>query len=151
MGFLDLDEKIVRVFSRYAVPLARFAIFIVFFWFGILKMLGLSPATPFVESLFELTISFISFETFIVLFGVLEMVIGMLFLIPRATRVVIPLLFLHMVTTAMPLIMLPETAWSGFFVPTLEGQYIIKNLLIIACAFTIAGSIKPIRNEFFRN
>ena len=124
--------------------MARFGLFVVFFWFGALKVIGLSPASSLVQNLFEQTISFMSFTTFIILFGLFECLIGILFIIPGLERVVIPMLFLHMVTTFMPLFILPAMTWSGFMVPTLEGQYIIKNLVIIAAAIGIAAHLHPL-------
>lgn len=85
------------------------------------------------------------FSTFIVLFGLFECVIGILFLIRGTERVVIPLLFLHMITTIMPLFVIPAATWSGFLIPTLEGQYIIKNILIIAAAIGIAAHMHPMK------
>ncbi len=84
------------------------------------------------------------FSVFIVLFGLFEMLIGLLFLFKGCERVVIPLLFLHMITTFLPLFLIPQETWSGFLVPTLEGQYIIKNLVIIAAAIGIAAHLHPI-------
>ena len=88
-----------------------------------------------------------SFGTFMVLFGLFECLIGLLFLIRGAERIVIPLLFIHMITTIMPLFFLPEVTWSRFLVPTLEGQYIIKNILIIATAIGIAAHLHPLRKS----
>ncbi len=122
---------------RKDVLAARIAIFIVYFWFGVLKLIGVSPAGPLVHALFEKTISFMPFETFYSLFSIYEMAIGILFLIPGLELISIALLGLHLVTTAGPLILLPEATWSGLLIPTLEGQYIIKNVLIIACAFVV--------------
>jgi len=45
----------------------------------------------------------------------------------------------------MPLILLPQVTWSGILVPTLEGQYIIKNLAIIAAAIGIAAHLHPLQ------
>ena len=138
-----IDIKIIKFFKKVFLPTARFAIFVVFFWFGLLKVLGLSPASGLVQNLFEKTIPFMGFDLFLVLFGVFECLIGVLFLIRGFERVAIPLLFIHMVTTAGPLVMLPEETWQSFFVPTLEGQYIIKNLVIIATAIGIASHLRP--------
>lgn len=138
-----IDVRLINFFTRISMPVARFGLFVVFFWFGILKVLGVSPASPLVQSLFERTIGFMSFETFIVLFGLFECLIGILFVIRGMERVVIPMLFLHMITTFMPLFLLPEVTWSSFMVPTLEGQYIIKNLVIIATAIGIAAHLQP--------
>lgn len=139
------DNRLIHSFRAISEPLARIALFIVFFWFGILKVIGTSPANPLVEQLMNETLPFLTFSQFIVGFGIFEMVIGLLFIIPRAERVVLPLLAIHMVTTALPLFFLPAVTWGGFFMPTLEGQYIIKNLVIIALAIGVAANLKPMR------
>lgn len=147
MSLRTLDLELIHVFRKASIPVARFGLFTVFFWFGILKVIGLSPASPLVENLFSHTITFMSFGTFIVLFGLYECLIGILFLIHGAERVVIPLLFLHMITTVMPLFVIPAATWSGFLVPTIEGQYIIKNILIIAAGIGIASHLHPLKHR----
>lgn len=146
MNIASLDHTIIALCRRISVPFARLGLFTVFFWFGALKVLGKSPASPFVQQLFERTISGISFDSFLILFGFLECLIGILWLIPSLERVVIPLLFIHMATTAMPLVLLQSTTWSGFLIPTMEGQYIIKNILLIAAAIGIASHLHPLRS-----
>src|SRR3989338_7433566 len=143
MSIQDIDVKLINFFKKISVPVARFGLFVIFFWFGFLKVIGLSPAMQLVQQLFEQTISFISFNNFIILFGLFECLIGILFIIRGFERIVIPLLFLHMVTTFMPLFVLPQETWSGFLVPTLQGQYIIKNLVVIATAIGIAAHLQP--------
>lgn len=138
-----LDTAIIRLLKKIQEPLARLALFIVFGWFGILKVVGASPASPLVQALLKQTLAFISPSLFLVLFGLFEILIGGLFLFRGAERVAIALLIPHMVTTVMPLIVLPSITWKGFLVPTLEGQYIIKNLVIVALAFSIAAHLHP--------
>ena len=145
MSIRTIDIELIHFFRRISMPVARFGLFVVFFWFGLLKVVGTSSASPLVEKLFEQTISWMSFPTFIVLFGLFEMLIGILFAIRGFERLVIALLFLHMITTFMPLFLLPEITWSGFMMPTLEGQYIIKNVVIIATAIAIAAHLHPIK------
>ncbi len=145
MSIKEFDIKIIRFFRKISVPVARLGIFVVFFWFGLLKVIGLSPASGVVERLFDQTIPFMSFAVFLILFGLFECLIGILFLIRGAERVVIPLLFIHMFLTFGPLFFLPQETWSGFLVPTLEGQYIIKNLVIIAAAVGIASHLHPLK------
>jgi uncharacterized membrane protein YkgB len=147
MSIQTIDLKLITFFKKSFEPLARFGLFVVFFWFGILKVIGLSPASGVVQRLFEHTIPFMSFHTFLVGFGAFECVIGILFLIKGFERIVIPLLFIHMITTFGPLVYLPDEAWQKFLVPTLEGQYIIKNLVIIATAIGIAAYLHPLKNK----
>jgi uncharacterized membrane protein YkgB len=140
----DMDTTIIGTFRRFSLPAARLALFIIFFWFGILKLAGVSPAENLVQSLFERTIPFISFHIFYEAFSIFECAIGILFLIPRTTRVVIPFLAIHMTTTVLPLIFLPSITWQNFLVPTLEGQYIIKNVAIVALAMIVAADLEPL-------
>jgi uncharacterized membrane protein YkgB len=145
MSARSIDVQLIHFFRKISVPVARVALFVVFFWFGALKVVGMSPASDLVQHLFEKTIPFMSFGTFFILFGLFECVIGILFLIKGAERIVIPLLLVHMIATFMPLVLLPTETWQAFFVPTLEGQYIIKNLVIIAAAIGIAAHLHPMR------
>ena len=84
---------------------------------------------------------------FIVFFGIFEMIIGIAFLVPHLERLAIALLVPHMITTFLPLIFLQSITWQGFLTPTLEGQYIIKNLVIIALAMGIAAHLQPFKNN----
>lgn len=141
--FATIDYVIVRTMRRFGKPVARLAFFIVFFWFGILKLIDVSPANPLVASLLEKTLPFITFDQFIIFLGIWEMIIGVLFLIPHLERLAILLLVPHLFVTAAPLVMLPQITWQSTFIPTLEGQYIIKNVLIVALAFAIGSKIHP--------
>ena len=144
MSMRFIDVKLIHFFRQISIPTARIGLFLIFFWFGALKVVGMSPASPLVQALFERTIGFMPFATFIICFGVFEMLVGILFLKKGCERIVIPLLFLHMITTFMPLFLVPQATWSSFLVPTLEGQYIIKNLVIIAAAIGIAAHLHPV-------
>ena len=69
MNIASLDHTLIALCRRMSVPFARLGLFMVFFWFGALKVLGQSPASPLVQQLFERTISGISFDSFLILFG----------------------------------------------------------------------------------
>ena len=140
----NFDVWFVHFVRRISVPLGRVALFIVFFWFGILKIIGTSPANPMVQDLMEATLPFMTFDQFIIGFAIYEMIIGIAFLIPRCERAAIALLLPHMMMTFLPLVFLPALTWQGFMTPTMEGQYIIKNLVIVALAVGIAAHLTPI-------
>ena len=126
-----------------SLTLSRISIFVIYFWFGFLKLIDASPANPLVESLLNKTLPFINFSQFIIFLGVWEMVVGVFFLIPKLEKAAIIIFALHTITTLMPLFLLPTVAWKGFFVPTLEGQYMIKNLITIALVVNIISQAKP--------
>ena len=77
MNISAIDRGLIAFFKRYSVPMARFGLFVVYFWFGLLKVIGFSPASPLVQALFERTIHFMPFPLFLVLFGLFEMLIGL--------------------------------------------------------------------------
>lgn len=137
------DAHIIAFFKKMGMPAARAALCIVFFWFGLLKVVGASPAEPLVIDLMKVTIPFITPEHFMLFLGGYEMLIGLLFLVPKLERVAILLLFPHLIVTAAPLVLLPSITWSASMIPTLTGQYIIKNVLIVATAIGIASHLEP--------
>jgi len=141
----ELDLRLIAFFSRTFIPFARFSIFLIFFWFGIIKLFGLSPAGPLAEALTTKTIGMQYFDASFYVLAAMECVIGILFLFPKATRVVIPLLLTHMIIVCSPLVLVPEYTWQQFGVPTLEGQYIIKNAVVVAVAIGIAASARPLK------
>jgi len=147
MDFSHFDRIVVHRIKKIAEPFARGALFIIFFWFGLLKVLGISPADPLVEALLKTTMPFMSFDVFRVFFGMYEMVIGLAFLVVGFERLAIALLLPHMVTTFMPLVLLPNETWASVLVPTFIGQYSIKNLIIIALALSIAAHLHPMALE----
>jgi uncharacterized membrane protein YkgB len=144
MNIKNIDLKIIGWLRRWFLPLARVAIFIIYFWFGTLKLFDLSPASPLAQALVTKTIGGSHFDLLFHVLALLECVIGLLFLFPKATRIVIPLLFLHMIIVCSPLVLVPDLAWTKPFVPTLEGQYIIKNLAIAALAIGVAAQTRPL-------
>ena len=122
------------------IPALRISFAIIFIWFGILKPLGMSPA----ENLLKQTVTWLPFgspDTWLYIIGYWEVVIGIFFLFKRTSRVAIALLFLQMGGTFMPLVFLPEITFQNGnpLTLTLEGQYIIKNLMIISAALIIGG------------
>lgn len=141
------DLRFISLLRRYHLWIARIALFIVFFWFGILKVLGFSPASPLAAALTERTIGLQYFEGMFLALSVVECLIGVLFLFPKAIRIVLPLLIIHMILVCSPLLLLPDLVWSAPFVPTLEGQYIIKNAVIVALAIAIASATQPLKRN----
>lgn len=142
-----IDLRLIAFFRQIYIPLARFSIFLIFFWFGLIKLMDLSPASPLAHTLTAKTVGLQYFDLLFYALAIIECVIGILFLVPKATRVVIPLLLFHMAVVCSPLVLVPEHTWQSFLVPTLEGQYIIKNAVVVAVAIGIAASAKPLKTN----
>ena len=135
-----IDRTITRWMANYGLTIMRLGLGVVFFWFGALKIApGLSPAEVLVRN----TIYFVDPDIFLPVLAIWEMVIGLGLLTGKFLRATLLLLFAQMVGTAMPLVVLPEAVWTSFpFVLTLEGQYIVKNLVIIGSAIVLGGTVR---------
>ncbi|WP_131816539.1 hypothetical protein [Nocardia salmonicida] len=144
---LYTDRRILEFAQILCMPLSRVALFFVFFYFGTLKLLGLSPATHLVEELTRQTIGMQYFGAAFIALALIECLIGVLFLIPRATRAVIPLIFAHLMVACSPLVLAPAFVWDAPFVPNMEGQYIFKNIALMAIAVGIAARVTPMRDR----
>jgi len=125
---------------RWSIPAIRISFGIIFIWFGILKLFDVSSA----ESLLKTTVvwlPFVSPKFWLIIIGKREVIIGVTFLFYQTTKVAIALLFLQMFGTFMPLVLLPEITFQNgnILTPSLEGQYINKNVMIISAALVLGG------------
>lgn len=141
MDYTKIDQYIAARMRSWGEPALRISFAIIFFWFGILKPLGKSSA----EGLLKATVAWLPFgtpELWLIVIGYWEMVIGIAFLFRKTTRLAIALLFLQMIGTFMPLVFLPEITFQdgNYLLPTLEGQYIIKNVMVISAALVLGGN-----------
>jgi uncharacterized membrane protein YkgB len=140
----QLDNRIVELMGRWGLPFLRFGIGVIFIWFGLLKPLGLSPAADLLAK----TVYWWTPEIVVPALGWWEVAIGVTFLIPQLTRVAIFLLAVQMPGTFLPLVLLPDVCFTVFPLGlTLEGQYIVKNLVIIGAALVIGSTVENTRRE----
>ena len=135
-----IDESITNWMARAGLKFLRIGLGIVFFWFGILKFIpGVSPA----EELVRNTIYFLDTNTFVPILAAWETLIGIGLITGKFMRLTLLLLFLQMPGTALPLIILPDIVWNIFpYGLTLEGQYIIKNLVLIGAGLVLGGTVR---------
>lgn len=137
--FDRVDAKIAGWMRQYGHGFLRCSLGIIFIWFGILKPLGMSPAAGLVRR----TVYWVDPEWFISFLGWWEVAIGVGLLFRPLIRGAIFLLFLQMPGTFMPLILLPDICFHSFpFGLTMEGQYIVKNLVLISAALVIGGAVR---------
>ena len=143
-GLKKFDFKLISLLNRISLPALRISLGIIFIWFGALKIFGDSPANDVITK----TIYWFDPDIFIPILGVWEMVIGACLIVPKFIRAGLFLLALQMPGTFLPLILLPEVCFQSIpFNLTLEGQYIIKNLVLIGAAMAVGGRLTPIMNK----
>ena len=145
-----VDAAITRVLARVSVPTLRIGLGLVFLWFGALKFFpGLSPA----EDLAARTIQTLSGgavgpATSLPVLATWECLIGLGLLTGLFMRATLFLLAVQMAGTITPLFLFPSETFSRFpIAPTLEGQYIIKNVVLIGAAMVIGATVRGGRIE----
>ena len=137
-AIIRMDYWNVHAMHRYGFILLRYSLAIIFFWFGILKPLGVSPASELIAN----TVFWFSADWFVPFLGWWEVAIGILMLFRPTVKYALLLLFMQIPGTFLPLVLLPDVTFTEFpYGLTLEGQYIIKNLTLIAAAIAVGGTI----------
>jgi uncharacterized membrane protein YphA (DoxX/SURF4 family) len=143
-----IDQSIAYWMHRTGTPALRYSLAVIFVWFGILKPLGMSPAEPLVL----LTVQWMPIftpEVWLAIIGWWEVLIGVTFLFHKTVRIAVALLALQMFGTFLPLVILPDQTFQAGYIPyapTIEGQYIIKNLLIISAALVVGGTVRSAKD-----
>lgn len=140
-----IDVRLTRWMARYGILLLRVSLGLVFLWFGFLKFFpGLSPAEELATSTVStLTFGLVPPATAAVLIATLETVIGLGLITGVLMRVTLLLLALQMIGTATPILLFPDQVFQIVpFVPTLEGQYIVKNLVLISAGLVIGATVR---------
>ncbi len=140
-----LDQGITRWMADNGIGLLRISLGLVFLWFGILKFVpGLSPADELAtRTIATLTFGLVQPELSRPLLALWETVIGLGLITGWFMRATLLLLFLQMLGTITPLFLFPAETWGQFpIAPTLEGQYILKNMVLVAAGIVIGATVR---------
>ncbi len=143
--FDRLDRQVTQTMARFGVPFLRVSLGIVFLWFGVLKFFpGLSPADQLASrTISALTLGIVPGDVAVLVLAVWECAIGLGLILGVFLRLTLLLLFLQMLGTFTPLLLFPDETFTRFpYAPTLEGQYIIKNLVLIAAGIIIGATVR---------
>lgn len=141
----ELERRVVRWMARYGIVLLRVSLGIVFFWFGILKFFpNMSPAQDLaLRTIHVLTLGMLPGWLTLWVLASWECTIGVGLVCGRFLRATLVLLFLQMGGTMTPMVLFPQEVFISIpFVPTLEGQYIIKNLVLVSAGIVIGATIR---------
>jgi uncharacterized membrane protein YphA (DoxX/SURF4 family) len=143
--FERLDRRITTTLAAAAIPLLRIALGAVFLWFGVLKFVpGLSPAQDLAARTIEvLTLGVIPPAVAVPVLAGWEVLIGLGLLTGRFLRATLAALAVQMLGTFTPLVLFPAETFTVFpIAPTLEGQYIIKNVVLVAAAMVVGATVR---------
>ena len=143
--FERVDAAVIKWMAKHGLFLLRISIGVIFLWFGALKYFeGMSPA----EDLAIKTISTLSFNlipTKIIIYGLAtwEVLIGIGLLFNLFMRETLFLLYLQMLVTFSAIFLFSGEVFHIFPISlTLEGQYIVKNIVIISAGIVLGSTVR---------
>ena len=131
--------------ARYGLVFLRLSLGIVFLWFGLLKFFPeMSPAQELAaRTIGVLTGGWVTREVALSVLAAWESLIGIGLLAGRGLRTILLLLYLQMLGTLTPIVLFPHEVFVHVpYAPTLEGQYIIKNLVLISAGIVIGATVR---------
>ena len=136
--------------ARYSVTVLRVSLGLTFLGFGVLKFFpGMSPAEPLAtQTLHILTLGLVPDRVALIGVASLESAIGILLLTGRLLRFALALLTLEMIGILSPLVLLRAQMFRGLVEPTLEGQYVLKDIVVAAAGLVVAGQTLNTRQIF---
>lgn len=151
-----MSEKYIQLFDRvdrtltgfmadYGIMILRISLGIIFLWFGILKFFpDLSPAEELAAKTIEaMTFGIVQSNVSMPVLATWESLIGLGLITGKYMRVTLLLLFMQMPGTVMPVFLYPDEVFTHFpYALTLEGQYIVKNLVLVSSALVIGATVR---------
>jgi putative oxidoreductase len=141
----NVDEMVLAGLDRatalarqYALTLMRCSLALIFCWFGALKVTGSSP----VYALIGATLPWFNPQVVVPVVGVVEVLLGIGLLVPRARRLVLVVLLGHLCGTFLTFLMAPSAMFRGAdpLMLTASGEFVLKNLVLISAALLLLGA-----------
>ncbi len=139
------EKHVTRLAATHIVWMTRIALGIIFFWFGVLKFFpGVSSAEALAgRTIQTLTFGYMPPHISMPILAAWECCIGLGLLSGKFLRLTTGLLFLQMPGTFLPFVFFPHEVWQHCpYSPSLVGQYIIKNLVLICAGILVLGTMR---------
>lgn len=140
---LHVEDVVHHQLVAHSITVLRVAVGAVFLGFGVLKYLpGVSPAEGLVKATTHLLfLGVVPGEVSVVATSTLECFIGISLIANRWMRLTVWLLAGELVGVLSPLALLPGRLFAGpHHAPTLEGQYVLKDVILVAAGMVIAAA-----------
>lgn len=132
-------DRIARWLARHGIDVLRVCLGLIIAGFGALKFFpGISPAEPLVTRAVDiLTFGVITGQTAMVVTAIAECAIGLMLISGRFLRTGLILLAGCALGWMSPLVLFPADLFTGG--PTLEAQYILKDIVLGAAGLVVAA------------
>jgi putative oxidoreductase len=134
------EERLVLLAQRHSVGMLRAALGIVFLWFGVLKLAGVSPVGEVVTR----TLFVLPMRPAMILLGVVETAIGISLITGRALRAALAVLLVQMCGTFLVLVLAPDLSFQhgNPLLLSTVGEFVIKNLVLISAGVALVGALR---------
>ncbi|MFE5713073.1 DoxX family protein [Streptomyces sp. NPDC056501] len=131
----DRFEQIAPRLHAHGLTLLRAGLGGVFVWFGVLKVIGYSPAAALVVAV----LPFPAGEWFVPALGWGEVALGLWLVSGRARAMALPVLVAHLCGTFAVLVLTPGVAFAHAnpLLLTLVGEFVVKNVVLLAGAVVV--------------
>lgn len=139
------EKKLTLWMADNGISFLRISIGIIFLWFGLLKYFpGLSPMEDLsVNTIRVLTFNLFSDKAMAVGLATLECLIGIGLLTAKFFKATLILLIIQLIGAISPVVIFPNEVFRIIpIAPTLAGQYIIKDLVLISAGILLGGTIR---------
>ena len=143
--YRQIDVTLTEWMANNGITVLRIGLGVVFLWFGALKFFpGMSPAEDLaLRTIDVLTFGLIPADVAILILATWESLIGLGLILGVWMRITLLLLFLQMLGTITPVFFFPSEVFSVIpIAPTLEGQYIIKNMVLVAAGLVLGATVR---------
>ncbi len=140
-SFQRLDNWMVQFMKNWGVIILRWALAVVFIWFGLLKVFKVSPVADLVAQ----TVYWFDPNWFVPFLGIWETLVGLGLLLGKALRLVLFIFFLQMAGTFLVLVLHPDLSFQNgnLFHLTVLGEFVVKNLVLLAAGMAIGATVRP--------
>ncbi len=134
------DQRVVEVMTAHGLEVLRISLGVVFIWFGLLKVFGVTPVADLVVAV----ISWAPATLSVPLVGIFEVVLGFGLVVGCGLRLTLLLLWLHLAGTFLLLLIRPDLAFQNgnpLFL-TADGEFVIKNLVLISGGIAVGSTVR---------
>ena len=143
-----IDERIIGAMHRWGVDVLRVLVGIVFLWVSTLKLYGVSA----VEDIVGTTYAFLPQALFVEVLAFIGIATGIGLLFNVAMRATLALLWIQMIGTLVAPILQPDLFFreESILFLTLQGEFILKNIVIIGACIVVGGLLVASRNKLIQ-
>ncbi len=126
----------------FALLLLRYSLAFIFLWFGLLKLFGVSPVVDVIAKAYPFIANNLAL---FLLLAVIEIVLGVGILIPRAAILSAWVMIGHLLVATLGVLFSPQAFVSHFPFLSIVGEFVIKNFVLIAGAMIIIVHQKDLK------